>query len=204
MDLPCSDQRLQALPHQVAGLRVQPGGGFVQQQQLGVVHQRTRQAQPPAHAARQFAGFGIGLVGQCRKFQQLGNASPDSRILHAEIATVDQQILGTAEVGVEGVKLGDHAELFFDLQGVLGHAQGRGGLAIGTSARWKKLNLAPIRHGQPQAHADGGGFAGAIGANHAQAFAGGDVERHLIHHRGIAITLAQIFGLKQGLCHIDC
>ena len=62
-------QQLQALPHQVAGLWVQAGGGFVQQQQLGVIHQSARQAQAPLHATRELARLGFGLAGEGGKFE---------------------------------------------------------------------------------------------------------------------------------------
>ena len=42
--LALTEQHLQSLPHQVACLRVQAGGGLVEHQKLRVVHQRARQA----------------------------------------------------------------------------------------------------------------------------------------------------------------
>ena len=43
---------------------------------------------------------------------------------------------------------------------------------------------AAVGRGEPQAHADGGGLAGAVGADHAEAFAGCDLEREVVDHGG--------------------
>ena len=57
-------QLAQALPDQVPCLWIKAGGGFIQKQQIGIVDQRTRQCQPPLHAARQRLNAGIGARGQ--------------------------------------------------------------------------------------------------------------------------------------------
>jgi hypothetical protein len=46
---------------------------------------------------------------------------------------------------------------------------------------------------QAQAHAQRGGFARTVGADHAKAFAGLNVERQVIDHRGVAVALDQMF-----------
>ena len=50
-------------PELLAQLHIDAGGGLVQHQHRRVVHQRLGHQQPPAHAAREGAGIGIGLVG---------------------------------------------------------------------------------------------------------------------------------------------
>ena len=59
------------------------------------------------------------------------------------------------------------------------------------------MNAARLRAGQPQAHAQRGGFASAIGANHAQAFAGGDLEGHVIDDGGITVALDKVFAFEE-------
>jgi hypothetical protein len=59
-------------------------------------------------------------------------------------------------------------------------------------------DAAAVGRGQAQAHADGGGLAGAVRADHAQAFAGRDLERQVVDHGGVAVALAQVAGVEQG------
>jgi hypothetical protein len=54
---------------------------------------------------------------------------------------------------------------------------------------------------QTQAHAQGGGFARTVGAYHPQAFAGFDVERQVVDHRGLAVALDQVIDRKQRGIH---
>ncbi len=173
-------QQLQTLPHQVPGLRVQPGGGLVQQQQFGVIDQCSGQTQTPLHAARQLARPGVGLVRQRRKLQQGWDARTDLCVFHAEIAAVHQQVFRAGEVGVQRVHLAHHAKLCLDGQRVLRHLQPQRG------------NAATGGHHLAQAHADGGGLARAIGANHAQALACGNFKRQVVDDGGIAVTLGEM------------
>lgn len=80
-----------------------------------------------------------------------------------------------------------------DGQGVAGHLQ-RVCCRAGV-----ELHRAAVGGGVPQAHADGGGFASAIGADHAQAFARGNGKRYIVDHRGVAVAFAQVACLEQGL-----
>ena len=150
-------QQLQPLPHQVPRLRVQAGGWLVQQQQFGIVHQRARQAQAPFHSARELAGFGVGLGGQRRKLQQRRNARADRRVLHAEVAPVDQQVFRAGEVRIQRIHLRHHPDLRLDRQLIARHLQAQG------------MDAAAIGRGQPQAHADRGRLAGPVGPDHPQA-----------------------------------
>ena len=189
MLLPCCSSSLQALPHQVARLRVQAGGGLVQHEQARVVHQRTRQRQAPLHAAREFARFGLRLVRECGEFEQLRNARAHLGRGQPEVAAVHQQVLGAVEVGVQRVHLAHHAELRLDGQRVARHVQAKGGDGAGVGC------------GQAQAHADGGGLAGAVGPDHAQALTGLDGKTQVVHHRGLAVAFDEVVAFKQGWRH---
>ena len=182
-------QGLQPLPHQVAGLGVQPGGGLVEQQQLGVVDQGPGQREPALHAAREFAGARIGLVREGGEIEQGGNAWAQRLGVQAEVAPVDQQVLRTGEVGVQGVHLADHPQLLLDPQRVARHLVSEGLDGPGVGCR------------ESEAHADGGGFARAIGADHAQAFARGDRKREVVDHGLITVALDQIPAFKKGSLH---
>ena len=177
-------QQLQALPHQVARLRVQAGGGFVQHQQVRVIDQGTRQTQAPTHAAGEFARTRLGLVRERGEFEQARNALAHLARWQAEVAAIHQQVFFAGEVGVERVELGHHPESGLDGHGVLGQGQAHGG------------DLAAIGLALAQAHAHGGGLARTVGADHTQTFAWGDVKGQVIDHSGRAIALGQVAGGK--------
>ena len=187
-------QHLQPLPHQVARLRVQARGGLVQHQQLRLVDEGARQAQAPFHAARQLARFGFGLVAERTKLQQLRNAFADHGIGDAEVAAKHQQVFFCREVRVQRVHLRDHAQAGLDGQGVSRHLQ-----------TVEITDFTAIGLRQAQAHAQRGGFARTVGADHAQAFTGLDVERQVVDHRGVAIAFDQVFDREQRGFHApDC
>jgi hypothetical protein len=68
---------LQAFPDQVAGLRVEAGGRFVEKDHVGVVDQRPGQRQAPLHAAGQRRHAGIGLAAEAGEIEQLRDAGAD-------------------------------------------------------------------------------------------------------------------------------
>jgi hypothetical protein len=72
-------QLLQALPDQVARLRVEAGGRLVEEQQVGVVHQRARQRQAPLHAAGERVDLGVGAAGQPGELEQRGMRASTAR-----------------------------------------------------------------------------------------------------------------------------
>ncbi len=96
----------QSAPDQVARLRVQSGGRFVQRRELRVIDQGARDGQAPPHAA----GEGIGLcrapVGQRDEFQQAFDARGDLPARQAEVGRIDVQILLDREVGIEIISRG--------------------------------------------------------------------------------------------------
>ena len=183
-------QQLQPLPHQVARLWVQTGGGLVQHQELRLVDEGARQAQAPLHAARQLAGLGLGFVAQGTKLQQLRNAFTDHGVGYAEVPAKHQQVFFGREVRVQSIGLRDHAQAGFDGEGVTRHLQ---------TIKVADLTAAGLRKAQTQAQR--GGFARAVGADDAQAFPGVDVERQVVDHRGVAVALDQMFDRKQGGIH---
>ena len=178
-------ERLQTLPHEVPRLRIEARGGFVQHEHLRLVDEGAGQTQAPLHAARQLARPCFGFAGERPKFQQGGDARFDVAITHPEIAPIHQQVFFGRKVGIKGVHLGHHPQTCLDGQGFFGH----GKIA-------KISDAARIRRAQAQAHAQGGGFTCAIGANHAQTFAWRNVKRKPIHHGVVAKTFDEIFNIQ--------
>ena len=56
----------------MSGLGIQTGGRFVQDQELGLVHERSGDQQPPLHPSRQGVDPPVALVLEGDERQQLG------------------------------------------------------------------------------------------------------------------------------------
>src|SRR5207344_357067 len=83
---------LQALPDQVPRLRIETGGGLVQNQQIGIVDQCTREREAPFHSARQRLNARIGTSFETGELQQFRDPRRDQCIGQPEIATIDEQV----------------------------------------------------------------------------------------------------------------
>jgi len=68
-------QKLKPLPHQVARLRIEPGGRFVKKYEVRVVDQSAGERQTPFHASGERLNSGIGARAQSGEFQQGGNTA---------------------------------------------------------------------------------------------------------------------------------
>ena len=172
-------QAAQALPDQVAGLRVEAGGGFVEDHQVGVVDQGAGQGEAPFHAAGKGGDGDVGFAGQPGKIQQAGNALRHVALGNAEIATVDLQVLAHREIRVEIVRLRHYTDPCARLASLL-----RQDMA-------EQFHHAGIGADQAEGEAQGGGLAGAVGAEQAMAAAGSQFQVEAIHHGGIAVAFAQ-------------
>ena len=140
------------LPQGDAALGVEAGGGLVEEQDAGPVHDRPGHHQPLGHAARQRRDVGLGPVGQTELLQEPVGRLAGLAARHPEVAAVEVEVLPDGELPVEGVRLRDDAD---DLLG-----PGRVGDHVDAT------DEGPPRGGQDPGgeHADGGRLAGAVGA----------------------------------------
>ena len=69
-------QPVEAVPDDVAGLRVEAGGRLVEQQQLGLVDERAGDREPALHAARQRLDLVAGTLGELDEVEQLVELRP--------------------------------------------------------------------------------------------------------------------------------
>ena len=88
-------QPVEALPQEVARLRVEAGGGLVEQQQLGLVDERARDREPALHAARQRVDEVVAPVGELHELEQLLGPLADLRPRQVEVAPVDEEVVET-------------------------------------------------------------------------------------------------------------
>ena len=149
-------QLLEAIPDQVARLRIKPGRRLVEKNNVRVIHQGSRQGQSPLHPAGKRLDARLFLASQASKIKQIRNPRTNHSVRQAEIATEDQQVFGHRKVGIDIVELWHHAHP----------------LPCDTGLRRNRAaaqdDLAGTRLRQPEATAQGGRLARAIGTEQAK------------------------------------
>ncbi|GAB4007892.1 hypothetical protein GCM10029992_62820 [Glycomyces albus] len=154
----------QALPHQVAGLRVQAGGGLVEEDQVGLVDQGPGDGQAALHAAGEVVDLVVRAARELHELEQFGRAGPGLAPLDAEVPGVDGEVLEDREHVVEGVVLRHDAEA------------GADGRPVAARVEAEDLDLAAGGLGDAADHPHGGGLAGAVGAEEAECLSSPDLE----------------------------
>jgi hypothetical protein len=176
-----ADQRLD----QLGGVRVEVGGGLVEQQQLGVVEDRARDRRALDHPARVGVHRVVGARGQADGLQQL----VDPRGGRAVQPRVEGEVLARGQVAVQQRGVTQEADVAADRPAGVGQlvAQDPRRAAVGAQQR-----------GQ---HAQQRGLAGAVGAEDDQRGAG--VEREADAGEGLAVAVAprQAVELNGWCCH---
>ena len=105
----------------MARLWIEPRGGFVHEEQVGIVDERARERQATLHSAGERLDSRFGARGQAREIEQLGNARPDGALREAEVAAVDEQVFADGEIGIEVVHLRHHSHARAGGPGFAGH-----------------------------------------------------------------------------------
>ena len=150
------------VPELAPGLRVDAGGGLVEQQQLGLVQDGRGQRQALLPAARERAGELVLAVGEAQPLERLGH--PLAASVHGVDAGDEVEVLLDAEILVEAEALGHVADLALDRPRLLDDVVAEAGAA------------APVGRQQAAQHADGRGLAAAVGAEEAADLAALDLD----------------------------
>ena len=109
---------VEAVPQDVAGLRVEAGGRLVEQQQVGFAHQRPGDREAALHATRQRVDAFVRSLGELHELEQLGGTTPALGAGDVEVAPVDHQVLDDGQLRVELVGLRDDAHAGADRRAV--------------------------------------------------------------------------------------
>ena len=100
----------QYLPERQPALRVEAGGGFVEEQHLWPMHDGARDHQPLRHTARQRHDGSRRAVRQTHPLEKLLRFAPGVVLGHPEIATVELEVLEDRHRAIEGVGLRDDTD----------------------------------------------------------------------------------------------
>ncbi len=122
----------EAVPQEVAGLRIQTRGGLVEQEDLGFVDEGAGDGEAAFHPSRQRFDPGVGSFGELSELEQLVGALAHHRSGDVEVPTVDVEVVAYGQLVVERVELGDDAEPSPDLGSVTASVEPEDGqLAFG-------------------------------------------------------------------------
>ena len=163
-------------PHFLNPCRVQPVGGFVQNQKPGTAQQRHGNAQTLAHSQRILSHLAAAVLLQMHDVQH----TIDVLFVHAFQVRHNLQIFLGGQVAVTAGIFNQTAGLAQQRQTVL--------VVHGLA---QQLHMARGGMAQPQQHFHGGGFARAVGADKAVHTALGHRQRHMVHRKMAAELLAQ-------------
>ena len=168
------------LPHAAAQLDIDAGGGLVEDQQLRPVHQGPGDHQATLHAAGEHAGAAVALVPEAEIAQQLLGTGQGLPAGHAVVARLGQHDVDHLLELVEVELLGHHAQVVL----------GPGEVPVDIDPEDRHLTGALLHQGAD--HAEGGGLAGAVGAQQREEVSFGDVEVDALEGlEAIAVDLGQ-------------
>ncbi len=165
-------------------LRIDVDGRFVEDQDRRPFDQRIGQPQSLSHAAGERAHTSIDHVSEPDLIEQVLDPFRCVRFAKAVEARRVPQVLASRRVVVEPDVVGQVADPTFHRQRVAPRVE-----TIDTCR-------AAARLGQAEQHQDGGGLAGAVGAEQPEDLATADLQRQRVDGRAIAVALGEIAGLQ--------
>ena len=182
-------QLAEQVPQREPALRVQPGGGLVEEQHARAVEDGPGHHEPLGHAAGQGVDRRLGPPAELELLEQLVGGLPGGLGAHAEQPAVEVQVLPDGELAVQGVLLGDDpAEL------------------LGQRGVGRDVDAGDERPAGGRDHAGGedagrGGLACAVRAEEAEDLPGFHVEVELVHRGevGARVDLGQVLGVDDGI-----
>jgi hypothetical protein len=138
--------------------------GLVEEEDLGAVDDGGGECELFLHAVGEVGDELFGLGGEAHEFEKLGGAGGGGGGVETVHAADEAKVFGGGEAAEEGEAFGDDADLAFDFDGV------------GDGVEAEDLDAAGGGGEEAGEHLDGGGLAGAVGAEEAEELTGGDGE----------------------------
>lgn len=166
-------------------LRIEPGGGLVEEEQARVVHQRLRKIEALAHPSREGAGPALGHVGEVDDLEQLVGFGRRRSGGEPVEPTLEHEVLVAGEVVIDAHALSGVADPMASLLRLLRHVDA--------------VHHHPARRGSQQGHpdADGGGLPRSVGAEEAEYLSFFYTEADAVHRSYTArIDLHQVVGFE--------
>jgi hypothetical protein len=124
----------------------------------------------------------VGLIGELHELEKFCCAPGAGVAVEAVHAADEGQVLGSGQAAKQSQTFGYDADLAFNVDD------------LALEVEPQNFNSARGRSQQPGEHLDGGGLAGAIGAEEAEELSGGDAEVHILHGNEVSEAASQILG----------
>ncbi len=174
------------VPQRAPRLRVEARRRLVEEDELGIVHEGQGHRQALLLSARERHVVGVGLVDELHEVEQLPRV-PAPRV----VAAVEVQRLTGRDLVEQARALELDAEARADLPAVVAQVEA------------EDLDLALVRLGQSLDHLQGGGLAGAVGAEEAEDLAPLDVEVQAVDGQHVRVALAQAAHAQRQIGHVN-
>src|SRR3989442_6438798 len=174
------------VPHAGSALRVEPGGWFVEEQQLRAVDQAQSDVEPPFLAARISAGLAVGGALQLELLDGLGGSLLRGRSRHAVKPALEDELSPAGDLAVGTTGLADVTDPVANPVLLCGEVAAR------------DTRGAAARRQQGGEHAQRGRFAGAVRAEQAGDLARAYVQVHDGHR--FDLPLARLEDAAQPAC----
>ena len=164
------------VPHAGAALRVEPGGGLVEKQELRAMDQAQPDVEPPFLAARVRTGLPVGGALELEHVDELGGALLRGGGGHSVQAALEDELGAAGDLAVGAPRLADVTDPVADPVLLRGQVAARH--ARGAAAGRQKGG----EHTQRRR------LAGAVGAEKAEDLAGAHVEVYADHRLDLPLA----------------
>jgi len=185
-------QRLDELDDVARPGRVEARGRLVEEQHVGVVQEGPGQRHPLALTGREALGEVVGPLGQAEPLEQVVHQAGRRIEGVAPHAGREDQVLARRQTVVQPSVLGQHP-------GVAAHR-----VTFGGHVEPEHASGAPIGGQHAVEQPDGGGLAGAVGAEERQHLARFDVDGEPVERRSAGEAAAQVEGVDGGVHQPSC
>ena len=148
--------------------------GLVEEEDFGAVDDGGGEGEFLLHAVGEVGDEFFCFVGEAHELEELGGAGGGGGGVEAVHAADEAEVFGCGETAEEGEAFGDDADLALDFDGV------------GGGVEAEDLDAAGGGSEEAGEHLDGGGFAGAVGAEEAEELAGRDGEVDVLNGGEVA------------------
>jgi hypothetical protein len=166
---------------------VEAGGGFVEEDEVGVVDEGLGETDASGHAFGVFAEFALaGFFVEADGIEEGGDAAAEFFAGDFEESAVEVEGFFAVEEAVEVGFFGEEADAFVDDGGTGGFAKDGGGASGGEDEAEEEF--------------DGGGLAGAIGAEEAEDFTAMDGEVKVVQGADFVAAPEVFVDLGEILC----
>jgi hypothetical protein len=156
--------------------------GFVEEEDFGAVDDGGGEGEFFLHAVGEVGDEFFCFAGEVHELEEFFGAGSGGGGVEAVHATDKAEVLGCGETAEEGEAFGDNADLAFDFDGV------------GECVETEDPDTAGGGGEEAGEHLDGGGFAGAVGAEEAEELAGRDGEIDVLNGGEVAESPGEALG----------